>query len=120
MILTAIGLSLGLASAIATARLLTNMLFQVQPGDPMVYLTVTVLLGVMALLATYVPARRASSIDPLATLRQEYVSDRECPPDRLKFPPTGGSARRAVNTKPKRCSYKRTASSSVCAAPLWK
>ena len=67
----AIGLSLGLASAIATARLLTTMLFQVQPGDPMVYLTVMVLLGVVALLATYVPARRASSIDPLATLRQE-------------------------------------------------
>jgi ABC-type lipoprotein release transport system permease subunit len=71
MTLTAIGLALGLASAIASARLLTTMLFQVQPGDPMVYLTVTVLLGVVALLATYVPARRASSIDPLATLRQE-------------------------------------------------
>jgi hypothetical protein len=71
MTLTAIGLALGLASAIASARLLATMLFQVQPGDPMVYLTVTVLLGVVALLATYVPARRASSIDPLATLRQE-------------------------------------------------
>jgi ABC-type lipoprotein release transport system permease subunit len=71
MILTAIGLSLGLASTIATACLLTTMLFQVQPGDPMVYLTVTVLLGIVALLATYTPARRASSIDPLATLRQE-------------------------------------------------
>jgi putative ABC transport system permease protein len=71
MILAAIGLSLGLASAFATARVLSTMLFQVRPDDPMVYLTVTVLLGVVALLATYVPARRASSIDPLATLRQE-------------------------------------------------
>jgi putative ABC transport system permease protein len=71
MILTAIGLSLGLASAFATARVLSTMLFQVRPGDPMVYLTVTVLLGVVALLATYVPARRASSLNPLATLRQE-------------------------------------------------
>jgi predicted permease len=71
MILTAIGLSLGLASALATARVLSTMLFEVRPGDPIVYLTVTVLFSVVTLLANYVPARRASSIDPLATLRQE-------------------------------------------------
>lgn len=71
MILTAIGLGLGLAGAVASARLLTTMLFQVRPTDPIVYLGVTLSLAVVALIATYVPARRASSIDPLATLRQE-------------------------------------------------
>jgi len=43
----------------------------VRPSDPMVYLAVTVLLAVVALLASYVPASRASRIDPLAALRQE-------------------------------------------------
>jgi putative ABC transport system permease protein len=71
MILTAIGLVLGLAGAFASARLLTTMLFQVRPTDPMVYLAVTLSLTAVALLATYVPARRACTIDPLATLRQE-------------------------------------------------
>jgi len=71
VILTAIGLTLGLAGAIASARLLTTMLFQVRPSDPMVYLAVAVLLAVVALLASYVPASRASRIDPLAALRQE-------------------------------------------------
>jgi ABC-type antimicrobial peptide transport system permease subunit len=71
MTLTAIGLILGLASAIASARLLTAMLFQVRPTDPTVYLVVTVCISVVAFLATYVPARRASTIDPLAALRQE-------------------------------------------------
>jgi putative ABC transport system permease protein len=71
LILTAIGLALGLAGAFSSARLLTNMLFQVRPTDPIVYLGVTLSLAVVALIATYVPARRATSIDPLATLRQE-------------------------------------------------
>jgi putative ABC transport system permease protein len=51
--------------------MLTTMLFQVQPNDPLVYLAVAVLLGWVALVASYVPARRASKIDPLAALRQE-------------------------------------------------
>src|SRR5215469_8184396 len=71
MTLTAIGLVLGLAGAFASARLLTTLLFQVRPTDPTVYLAVTLSLAVVALLAAYVPARRASGIDPLATLRQE-------------------------------------------------
>jgi putative ABC transport system permease protein len=50
---------------------LTSMLFQVQPNDPVVYLTVAVLLGIVALVASYAPARRASKIDPLAAIRQE-------------------------------------------------
>jgi putative ABC transport system permease protein len=71
MTLTALGLILGLTSAIASARLLTTMLFQVRPTDPTVYLVVTVSISLVAFLATYVPARRASTIDPLAALRQE-------------------------------------------------
>jgi predicted permease len=69
--LAGLGLALGLAAAAAGARLLTSMLFRVQPNDPVVYLAVAVLLGIVALVASYVPARRASKIDPLTAIRQE-------------------------------------------------
>jgi len=69
--LAGLGLALGLAAAVAGTRLLTSMLFRVQPNDPVVYLVVAVLLGAVALAASYVPARRASKIDPLAAIRQE-------------------------------------------------
>jgi predicted permease len=71
LVLASWGLALGLAAAVATARLLTTMLFQVKPNDTQVYLAVAVLLGIVALLASYVPARRASKIDPLVAIRQE-------------------------------------------------
>jgi len=67
----AIGLVLGLAAAVAGTRLLSTMLFRVQPTDPVVYLGVAVLLTTVALIASYVPARRASRIDPLTAIRQE-------------------------------------------------
>jgi predicted permease len=66
-----IGLALGLAGAFAGSRLLTTMLFQVKPTDPLVYLAVAILLGVVALVASYIPARRASRIDPVTAIRQE-------------------------------------------------
>jgi putative ABC transport system permease protein len=66
-----LGLAFGLAAALAGTRMLTSMLFQVQPNDPWVYLGVAVLLGVVTLLASYVPARRAAKVDPLTALRQE-------------------------------------------------
>jgi putative ABC transport system permease protein len=69
--LTGLGLALGLAAAASGSRLLTSLLFQVQPNDPVVYLAVAVLLGAVALVASYIPARRASKIDPLAAIRQE-------------------------------------------------
>lgn len=71
LICGSLGLALGLAAAAAGTRMLTSMLFQVQPNDPWVYLAVAALLGVVTLVASYVPARRAAKIDPLTALRQE-------------------------------------------------
>jgi putative ABC transport system permease protein len=69
--LASIGLALGLAASIAGTRLLKSMLFEVQPNDPLVYVAVAVLLGVVALVAGYIPASRAAKIDPVVALRQE-------------------------------------------------
>jgi predicted permease len=71
LVLTSVGLASGLAAAATCTRLLTSMLFRVQPNDPMVYLAVAVLVGMVALVASYVPARRASKIDPMIAIRQE-------------------------------------------------
>jgi predicted permease len=71
LVLAGIGLALGLGGAFAGSRLLTTMLFQVKPTDPLVYLAVAILLGLVALVASYIPARRASRIDPVTAIRQE-------------------------------------------------
>jgi hypothetical protein len=71
LILAGLGLIIGLAAASAGARMLASLLFQVQPGDPVILIAVAVLLGVVALIASYVPARRAGKIDPMVALRQE-------------------------------------------------
>jgi putative ABC transport system permease protein len=65
------GVVLGLAGAVAATRLLTAFLFEVKPGDPLTYLGVAVLLAVVAMAASYLPARRATKVDPLAALRQD-------------------------------------------------
>jgi putative ABC transport system permease protein len=69
--LTVIGLSAGILGAIASTRLVGTMLFQVQPHDVATYAIVVAALGLLSLLATYVPARRATRVDPLLALRQE-------------------------------------------------
>lgn len=71
MKLAAIGIVVGLAGAIATSRLLNTMLFEVKPTDPLTYAAVALLLGLVALGASYIPARRATRVDPLVSLRQE-------------------------------------------------
>jgi putative ABC transport system permease protein len=69
--LTAIGLVVGVLGALGSTRLMSGMLFDVQPYDVATYTGVIVGLGLLSLLATYVPARRAARIDPLVVLRQE-------------------------------------------------
>ena len=69
--LTGAGLLLGLAGAAAATRTLQSQLFNVSPGDPMTYVLTVLLLIATALLASYLPAWRASRIEPLEALRQE-------------------------------------------------
>jgi putative ABC transport system permease protein len=71
LVLAAAGLVIGLAASLAATRLLTKMLFEVKPADPLTYVAVALLLGAVALLATYIPARRALKVDPLIALRQD-------------------------------------------------
>jgi putative ABC transport system permease protein len=67
----AIGLLIGLASAVALGRLLQVLLYEIHPSNPLVLTTVALLLGLTAALACYIPARRATAIDPATALRYE-------------------------------------------------
>ncbi|HKX30620.1 MAG TPA: ABC transporter permease [Blastocatellia bacterium] len=69
--ITLIGISIGLVAAFLSLRLMTNLLFGVKPTDPTVFASTSILLLVVALLASYVPARKAMQVDPLAALRSE-------------------------------------------------
>jgi putative ABC transport system permease protein len=71
MVLAVAGVAIGLAGAAAASRVLESMLFGVSRGDPATYIGVTVLLAIVAALASWAPARRAARIDPAITLRAE-------------------------------------------------
>ena len=71
MLPIAAGVIAGVAGAFASGRLLQEFLYQVQPGDPQVIAIIVVLLIGVGLLASWLPARRAASIDPMVALRDE-------------------------------------------------
>jgi putative ABC transport system permease protein len=69
--LATIGLTIGLILAIALSRTIQSLLFQTASADPLTFAAVVAVLGAFALLASYLPARRASRVDPLLALRAE-------------------------------------------------
>ena len=71
ILLTALGIVIGVAGAMALSRYLRSMLFELTPLDPTTYLIVTFLFAAVALVAAYLPTRRATRIDPAVALRSE-------------------------------------------------
>ena len=65
------GLAIGLLASVAATRLLRNQLFGVQATDPLAYVAIIPVLGAIAFLACYLPARRAAGVDPMVALRQD-------------------------------------------------
>jgi putative ABC transport system permease protein len=69
--LTGLGIVLGVVGALIATRALTSMLFHISRTDPVTYVSIAAILGGVALLASYMPARRATQVDPMAALRNE-------------------------------------------------
>jgi putative ABC transport system permease protein len=65
------GIAIGTVAALVVTRLLSKLLFNTRPTEPLAYLAVAVLLFATALLASYIPAHRAASVEPLEALRYE-------------------------------------------------
>jgi ABC-type antimicrobial peptide transport system permease subunit len=66
-----LGMALGLAAALMVCRLMAGLLFKVSPSDPMTFVSVSLVLGGVGFLATWLPARRAARLDPVKALHYE-------------------------------------------------
>jgi ABC-type antimicrobial peptide transport system permease subunit len=66
-----VGAIVGVAAALASTRLLCTLLYDVKAGDPVVFATMSLMLIGVGMLASYLPARRASNVDPIESLRSE-------------------------------------------------
>jgi ABC-type antimicrobial peptide transport system permease subunit len=71
MRLLVIGLAVGIAGGLVSSRVVRSLLFEVSPTDPLTYFAVAALLAIAAAVACWIPARRASRVDPIITLRAE-------------------------------------------------
>jgi ABC-type antimicrobial peptide transport system permease subunit len=71
LLLTGAGIAVGIGVALALTRVMSALLFGVSPIDPVTYVAVAASLATVALLATYLPARRASRVDPIVALRAD-------------------------------------------------
>ncbi|HEX9580282.1 MAG TPA: FtsX-like permease family protein, partial [Gemmatimonadales bacterium] len=71
LLLVACGLAIGIGGAVAATRVLSGLLYDVSPTDPLAFATVAAVLALAGLVASYVPARRAARVDPMVALRQE-------------------------------------------------
>ena len=69
--LVVLGIGLGILGALAAGRVLMSMLFEIKTTDPGTFMVVSILLAAVALLASYIPARRATKVDPMVALRYE-------------------------------------------------
>ncbi|MCU1273165.1 MAG: hypothetical protein JWO48_596, partial [Bryobacterales bacterium] len=71
MAVSVLGIALGIVGAFAATRVLASMLYEVAPTDPLTFVSIPLLLSLVALLASYIPARRATKVDPMEALRYE-------------------------------------------------
>jgi ABC-type antimicrobial peptide transport system permease subunit len=66
-----VGLAVGVGVALAAARALSSFLYGVSASDPLTFVAVATLIGIIGVIATFLPARRAANLDPLAALRSD-------------------------------------------------
>ena len=70
-LVTVLGVAVGVVGAYAATRVLTTLLFEVKPTDPLTLISLSLLLGAVAIFAAYGPARRAAKVDPMKALREQ-------------------------------------------------